>query len=122
MRHVDEGTRVDEDEVAALRAHGDEWMLQQCRGWKRLDLVGGSALCKRGLQFGGSTKMYEHVYIQLGSVSDVPRKQLIAAALGIQASVLVPTEGGVTSKRRHHGRWFLGIVRRRTREIPIRIS
>ena len=92
------------------------------QGVKRLDLVGGSAVCKRGLQFRWPTKMYEHVYIQLGTVSDVPRVQLIAAARRSHIGVLVPTEGSVTSKRRRHGRWLLGIVRRKTKEIPIRIS
>ena len=105
MRQVDEGKRVDEDKVPALEAPGDEWILQQCnRGVKRLDLVGGSALCKRGRCVRWSTEMYVHAYVHLGSVSDVPREQLIAAALGIQARLLVPTEGGVTSKRRRHGR------------------
>ena len=71
---------------------------------KQLDSVGGSALCKRGRRARRSKETYVHVYVHLGSVSDVPREQLTAAALGIQARVLVPTEGGVTSKRRRHGR------------------
>ena len=71
--------------MAALGAPGDDWMLQQYnRGVKRLDLVRGSALCKRGRHVGWSIKMHVHVYIHLGSVSDVQREQLIAAALRVK--------------------------------------
>ncbi len=51
---------------------------------KRLDLVGGSAVCKRSRHVGWSVKMHVHVCIHLGSVSDVQREQLIAAALRVK--------------------------------------
>ena len=105
MINVDEGKRVDEDNVATLRAPGDDSILQQCnRGSKRLDLVGGSAVCKRRWQVRWSIEMYVHVYIYLGSVSAVPREHLVPDVLRSRTRVFVSTEGGATSKRRGHGR------------------
>ena len=92
-------------EAAAIGAPGDDWILQRCnRGVKRWDLVGGSAVCKRGRQVKWSTERHMHVYIHLGSVTAVPREHLVPDVLSSRTRVFVSTEGRVTSKRRGHGR------------------
>ena len=101
MTHVDEGKRADEDEVATLGATGDDCILQQCnRGMKRLGLVGGPAVRKRGRQVRWSTEMHVHMYIHLRSVSAVPREHLVPDVPRSRTRVFVSTERRVTSRRR----------------------